>query len=79
MIKVARPQGFVVLFHVESEGKKNSYNQLHKWDFTRENGDFVIGGQNRKLVNVSKMFVSAGDFECALADGNILVAIRKKQ
>ena len=79
MLKVTRLKGFVVLFHVENEGKKESYGQLHKWDFTCENGDFMVRGPHESGINVSKMLAPVGDFECILAKGNILTAIRKKR
>lgn len=79
MISCTRPNGFVVLYHAESEGKNESYKQLHKWDFTSLNGHFAIKGPgpHGSTVDVTNALAPIASVECSLDDGAVLVAIRK--
>jgi SAM-dependent methyltransferase len=81
MLSVTKPDGFVVLFHAENEGKNEGYNQLHKWDFTCENGHFLVKGPgpNGSTVNVTDLLGSVGAVDCSVAYGGIMVAIRKRR
>jgi SAM-dependent methyltransferase len=79
MIAVTKPGGFVVLFHVENEGKNEGYKQLHKWDFTCERGRFLVKGPGPtgRSVDVGEALAHLGSTECSLDDGAVLVTIRK--
>jgi len=79
MLALTRPGGLVVLLHEENEGRNELYYALHKWDFTCENGRFVIagpgpGGSRR---DISAMLDGRADVECSIDAGEILVVIRK--
>ena len=78
MLTVSKPQGFVVLYHAENEGQKQRYRQLHRWDFTCENGCFVIRDRHEQKIDVTRRLAAYCDVEC-LRDGDaILTGIRKK-
>ena len=81
MLAVSKPQGFVVLFHAENEGKREQYHQLHQWDFTCEDGFFVIRDRRGRATNVTKELAAVGEVECTrVQDGDdfaILTGIRK--
>lgn len=53
MIHVLRPEGAIFLRHFENEGYREAYSGLHQWNFTVENGDFVIWNP-RVRVNVTR-------------------------
>jgi SAM-dependent methyltransferase len=80
MLAVTKPDGYVVVLHAENEGKNESYHQLHKWDFTCENGHFVIGGPgpDGPKRDITMLLSNDGDVECSFLDGNVLVGIRKQ-
>jgi SAM-dependent methyltransferase len=81
MLEVSKPEGFVVLFHAENEGRRNQYTQLHQWDFTCEDGDFVIRDRNGRRTNVTRRLAAVATVECTRVpdDGDyaILTGIRK--
>jgi SAM-dependent methyltransferase len=64
MVAVARPGGWVVLFHAENEGQREQYNQLHQWNFTCEGGAFVIRDRAGRTVNVTQRLAAECDVEC---------------
>ena len=65
MVAVARPGGWVVLFHAENEGQREQYNQLHQWNFTCEDGAFVIRDRGGRTVNVTDRLAARCDVECS--------------
>jgi SAM-dependent methyltransferase len=79
MMTVARPRGYVVLYHAENEGRKQNYEQLHQWDFTCEDGCFIIADRAGRRTNMTEMLSARGAVECTpLADGAILTRIHKE-
>ena len=80
MIGVAKPAGFVVLYHAENEGENEGYNQLHKWDFTCEERHFVIRGPGPggNRVDVTNLLAALGEVVCFIEDGAVLATIRKR-
>lgn len=80
MLAVTKPGGFVILLHNENEGRKQSYEDLHKWDFTCEEGHFVIRGPgpNGERRDVTEIFASDAEISCTLRDGEVLVAMRRR-
>ena len=64
MVAVARPGGWVVLFHAENEGEREQYNQLHQWNFTCEHGAFVIRDRAGRTVDVTQRLAAQCDVEC---------------
>lgn len=81
MLEVSKPEGFVVLFHAENEGRRERYAHLHQWDFTCEDGDFVIGDRDGQKTNVTRRLTAVATVECTRIpdDGDyaILTGIRK--
>jgi SAM-dependent methyltransferase len=79
MLHVTKAGGFVVLYHAENEGKRESYKHLHKWDFACEKGRFLIRGPGPggPTLDVSQALAERGSTECLPEDGAVLVAIRK--
>ncbi len=41
-VHVVKPSCWVALWHIENEGKLASYSDLHQWNFSQEDGRFVI-------------------------------------
>jgi SAM-dependent methyltransferase len=78
MLAVSKPQGFVVLYHAENEGQREQYHQLHQWDFTCENGFFVIRDRRGRETNVTKRLAAFCEVECMRDGDEILTGIRKK-
>lgn len=64
MVAVARPGGYVVLFHAENEGEREQYNQLHQWNFTCDGRAFVVRDRAGRTVNVTERLASQCDVEC---------------
>jgi ubiquinone/menaquinone biosynthesis C-methylase UbiE len=67
MVAVSKPQGFVVLYHAENEGKREQYRQLHQWDFTCEKGDFVIRDRQGRAVNLTRKLAAKCEVECLVS------------
>ena len=65
MVAVTRPGGWVVLYHAENEGQREKYNQLHQWDFTCEEGAFIIRDRLGRTVNVTDRLAALCDVECS--------------
>jgi SAM-dependent methyltransferase len=78
MLAVCKPLGYVILYHAENEGQTEEYQQLHQWDFTCENGDFIMGDRRGRKTNVTKKLASTGEVTCMREGGAILSVIYKK-
>jgi SAM-dependent methyltransferase len=65
MVAVARPGGYVVLFHAENEGEREHYDQLHQWNFTCEDGAFIIRDRMGRTTNVTEQLAASCDVECS--------------
>jgi hypothetical protein len=80
MIAVSKPKGFVLLFHAEKEGEREKYHQLHQWDFSCENGCFVIGDRRGRKTNMTQRLAGSCEVECFLIPEceAVLTAIQKK-
>jgi len=64
MVAVTRPAGYVVLFHAENEGEREHYDQLHQWNFTCVDGDFIIRDRMGRTENVTQRLAATCDVEC---------------
>ena len=64
MVAVAKPGGYVVLYHAENEGQREQYNQLHQWNFTCEDGAFIIRDRTGRTVNMTHRLAALCDVEC---------------
>jgi hypothetical protein len=63
-VAVTRPGGWVVLYHAENEGQREQYNQLHQWNFTCEDGAFVIRDRMGRTENMTQRLAASCDVEC---------------
>lgn len=78
MVAVSRPPGAVVLYHAENEGRTEQYRQLHQWDFTCQNGSFVIRDRRGRAIDVTERLSGFCEVECIRDDhGGILTGIRR--
>jgi SAM-dependent methyltransferase len=49
MVAVVRPGGTVVLDHVQNEGERNGYEQLHQWNFDVADGHLIVWRNDRRV------------------------------
>lgn len=79
MLALTAPGGFVVLLHEENEGQNERYHALHKWDFSCEDGRFLIRGPGPRgaLRDVTAIMDGRAEVECSSAEGLVLVTMRK--
>ena len=79
MLALTGTNGFIVLLHEENEGENERYQALHKWDFSEEGGRFVIAGPGPRgpRRDISTMLSGQVEVECSVAEGVILVIMRK--
>lgn len=79
MVALTRTGGFIVLLHEENEGRSELYHALHKWDFTCEDGRFVIAGPGRNgpSRDVTAMLANRVEVECSIDGEEILVIMCK--
>lgn len=77
MLKVARPNAFVLLYHAVREGAKEGYEGLHQWDFYSRDNAFFIDGMG-ETVNVSHCLEKMAEVTCHEANDWLRVTIRKR-
>lgn len=79
MLAVCKPLGYVILYHAENEGQREQYQQLHQWNFTCENGDFIIRDRWGREINVTDKLATTGEVVCSCIreDEAILSVIHK--
>jgi SAM-dependent methyltransferase len=63
MLAVVRPGGYVVLRHARNEAIKESYVQLHQWNFDEREGQLVIWRVNHE-TNVSEALAGRAEVTC---------------
>lgn len=81
MLAVCKPLGYVILYHAENEGHREQYQQLHQWNFTCVNGDFIVRDRWGQETNVTNKLATAGEVTCNIIreDEAILTVIHKKE
>jgi SAM-dependent methyltransferase len=65
MLNVVRPGGTVVLRHVQNEGERNGYAQLHQWNFDAVDGHLVVWRSDRR-VDLTERLHARADVRCWL-------------
>jgi len=65
MVDVVRPGGIVVLDHVQNEGERNGYEQLHQWNFDVADGHLVVWRNDRR-VDLTERLRDRADVACRL-------------
>jgi SAM-dependent methyltransferase len=63
MVGVVRPGGIVVLDHVQNEGERNGYEQLHQWNFDVAEGHLVVWRSDRS-VDLTERLHDRADVRC---------------
>lgn len=76
MLLVARPGCFVVLSHFPEEGTHAGFVGMHQWDFTIEDGEFVMRGR-RGAIRPAHELAALGSFACSFDGRFIRVHIRR--
>lgn len=64
MLAVVKPGCWVVTEHLPNEGQAENYHGLHQWNFTVENGRFIIWRPGTKL-DVQEQLGDFAKVECA--------------
>jgi SAM-dependent methyltransferase len=76
MVLVAKPGCEAVLFHAPNEAETQEYTGLHQWNFTLEDGRFVVTGKNGR-TDVAEALREVGVCTARLHEDWILTVIRK--
>ena len=77
MIKVAKVGKTTLLIHQENEGVKEKYVGLHHWNFTVENGDFIIKDNADYHCNVTTLLAGYARVTSTVENGFVSVQILK--
>ena len=65
MVGVVRPGGIVLLDHVQNEGERNGYEQLHQWNFDVADGHLVVWRSDRR-IDLTDRLRDRADVRCRL-------------
>jgi SAM-dependent methyltransferase len=65
MVGVVRPGGVVVLDHVQNEGERNGYEQLHQWNFDVFDGHLIVWRNDRR-IDLTDRLRDRADVRCRL-------------
>ncbi|HEY3856761.1 MAG TPA: flagellar assembly protein FliW [Verrucomicrobiae bacterium] len=76
MLAVAKIGAYVCLNHEQNEAENQKYSGFHQWNFTVENGHFIIRGKSQTF-NVTQLLTSFAVAESRLANKNVNVRLRK--
>lgn len=77
MLRVVKVGGMIVLDHHENEAEGETYSGFHQYNFTEENGDFVVWNRDGK-INIKSTLPVDVSISTRRADENIIVTIEKK-
>jgi RecB family endonuclease NucS len=79
MLLVVKPGGTVVLYHHENEAERQEYEQLHQWNFTMEQGQFVIWNwKRRQVIDVNDTLSEIAEVTGSVSGNYLTVFMRKK-
>jgi hypothetical protein len=76
MLAVAKIGANVRLNHEQNEGETQNYSGFHQWNFTVENGHFIIRGKS-KTFNVTQLLGSFAEVGSHLTNRCVNVHMRK--
>lgn len=76
MLKVVKPNSFVVLSHGVNEGENSNYDGLHQWNFYMKHDNFYIEGK-RKSINVTQELSKVANITSKVENNDILTKLRK--
>ena len=77
MIKVLKSGKTALLIHEENEGIKEEYVGLHQWNFTIEQGNFVIIDSVNNRCNVTEELIGQAKVIANVEKGYVIVQIMK--
>ena len=78
MIKVCKRKCYILMMHIPNEAENENYKGLHQWNFSSDNGEFIISSKNDK-VNFSDKFSHLCKAKCIITDdGWLRTEIRKE-
>lgn len=63
-LAVTKPGCWVSLWHEDNEGVRQSYEGLHQWNFTSEDGQFVIWSKEIRYADILGMLPQAQKIVC---------------
>jgi SAM-dependent methyltransferase len=63
MLGVVRPQGHVVLRHVQNEARRQDYVQLHQWNFDLRDGELILWREGR-TIHVGDLLSGRATISC---------------
>jgi SAM-dependent methyltransferase len=69
MLAVVRPGGRVVLRHARNEAVKESYVQLHQWNFEERRGQLIVWSPHHE-TNVSQVLADRAEVVCLREPGD---------
>jgi ubiquinone/menaquinone biosynthesis C-methylase UbiE len=64
MIKVVKKNGHILLTHKFNEAVSMNYSGLHQWNFSSQNGDFIISSK-KKRINISEKYCDLCKITCS--------------
>jgi SAM-dependent methyltransferase len=76
MVRVAKPGCEAVLYHAPNEAETQEYTGLHQWNFTLEDGRFIVTGKAGR-TDVAEALREIGVCTARMHEGWILTVIRK--
>jgi len=78
MLGVVRPGGAVVLHHIQNEGARNQYAQLHQWNFDVVDDHLIVWRSDRR-VDLTERLQGRAEVQCALqpVDGGYPVVVAR--
>jgi ubiquinone/menaquinone biosynthesis C-methylase UbiE len=76
MLRVVKVGGIIVLDHHENEAEGENYSGFHQYNFTEENGDFLVWDRDGK-INVKSTLPIDVSISTRRAGENIIVTIEK--
>lgn len=78
MIKVVKPNCYVLLEHAHNEAENQNYSGFHQWNFSMtQEKDFLISSKTL-TVNMTKKYADICDIGCEIIGNTIITQIRKK-
>ena len=80
MIKVAKKNCYILMIHRPNEAMTENYTGLHQWNFSSDNGDFIISSKNKRL-NFSQKYSYLCKISCNVeveAEGEWLNCVIQK-
>lgn len=79
MLKVVKKNRYIFMMHRPNEAEKENWRGLHQWNFSNENGDFIIASRHSK-INFSQKYVHLCETKCSYdsSDDMLLSVILKR-